>query len=182
MIAFRIESCGLALWLLLVTLPLMAQKKTALMLGLNPAVTVEPFYEKGELDVNILPIVIQKTLTRRVDLRLISVLNLGIRKTGNQISHVGLEATLPVYLKAKESLAEPSKGLYLAPGYAFTRNRLGRHSNSSFFLEPGYHLSVCPKMSLTFGLQLGRTYFTYDDDATKWDGHFGFKLIIGYWL
>ncbi|MGA0555242.1 hypothetical protein ACO2Q8_01215 [Larkinella sp. VNQ87] len=159
-----------------------AQEKSATMLGLNPSVTVEPFYEKGELDVNILPLVFQKTLTHRFDLRLISVVNLGIRKAGNQISHLGLEAALPIYLTRKPTRSEPTKGFYLAPGLAFTRNRLEAHSNSSLFLEPGYQLLVGPRTSLSFGLQFGRTHFAYDNDTQKWDGHFGFKLIIGRWL
>jgi hypothetical protein len=48
-------------------------------IGINPSVTVEPFYEKGELDFNILPIVYQRLATKLVDIRLTSILNLGIQ-------------------------------------------------------------------------------------------------------
>lgn len=182
MIALSTKCSWIAVLSTLLTLPLIAQPRSAQMLGINPSVTVEPFYEKGELDINVVPLVFQKTLTRRLDLRFVSVLNLGIRNSGNQISHVGLETTLPIYLAAKEDKTIPSRGFYVAPGVSFTRNRLGGHTNSSLFLEPGYQLLISPKISLTFGLQVGRTYFVYDNEATKSGGHFGFKLIIGYWL
>lgn len=40
-------------------------------IGVNPSITVEPFYEKGELDVNILPIVYQTPMSNRRDLFLL---------------------------------------------------------------------------------------------------------------
>jgi len=84
--------------------PILGQdERRPFFLGVNPSVTVEPFYEKGEFDVNILPLVYQRPLTKMFDFRLISTLNLAVRNDGNGISHMGLEAGFPIYLKAKEN-------------------------------------------------------------------------------
>lgn len=70
-------------------------------LGINPSVTIEPFYEQGEFDVNILPIVYQRSVTKRFDIRLTSICNLGIRNNGNAISHFGFEAAFPIFLNKR---------------------------------------------------------------------------------
>lgn len=54
--------------------PLLAQDdKRFNFIGINPSVTVEPFYDKGEFDINIFPIVYQRSLTKRLDIRLTSI-------------------------------------------------------------------------------------------------------------
>jgi hypothetical protein len=35
---------------------------------------------------------------------------------------------------------------------------------------------------MTFGLQIGGTYFAYDHGQSKWGNHIGIKIIIGKWL
>lgn len=150
--------------------------------GINPSVTVEPFYEKGELDINIFPLVYQRSLTKRFDIRLTSILNLGIRNNGNEISHFGIETGFPIFLKSKETQQDISKGFFVAPILSLTRNRVETHNNLGLWIEPGYNLLFDNKIAMTFGLQLGGTYFAYDDGQTKWGNHFGVKIIIGKWL
>src|SRR5688572_12967860 len=95
------------------TIPLSAQtKQTSCFIGLNPGITIEPYYEKGELDLNIFPLVFQNQITNRTDLRLTSILNLGIRQTGNQISHFGIEMAFPAFFKKKANKSECSKGFF----------------------------------------------------------------------
>ena len=151
-------------------------------LGINPSVTVEPFYEKGELDVNIFPVVYQRPLTKRFDIRLNSILNLGIRNNGNEISHFGCETGFPIFFKPKETKNEISKGFFVAPIFSLTRNRVEEHNNLGLWIEPGYNLLFDNNFAMTFGLQLGRTYFAYDNGQTNWGNHFGIKIIIGKWL
>ena len=139
------------------------QDSTANFIGVNPSVTVEPFYEKGEMDINIIPVVYQKPLTRRFDIRLTSIFNLGIRNTGNEISHFGLEAALPVFFKPKEEKHEFSSGFFIAPVLSMTRNRLEEHNNVGLWVEPGYNLLFDNKYAMSFGLQLGGTFFNYDN-------------------
>ncbi|MEX2596134.1 MAG: hypothetical protein WEC59_04315 [Salibacteraceae bacterium] len=150
--------------------------------GINPSVTVEPFYNKGELDINIFPIVYQRPLTKRLDLRLTSILNLGIRNIENKISHIGLETGLPIFFKLKEDKNECSKGFFVAPIFSLTRNRIRNHNNLGFWIEPGYNLLFDNNIAMTFGLQLGATYFSYDNGHTNWGNHFGIKIIIGKWI
>lgn len=157
-------------------------EKTLHLVGVNPSVTVEPFYEKGELDVNIFPFVYQRPVAKRLDLRLTTILNLGIRNKGNAISHFGLETALPIFFKQKESKSELSKGFFIAPVVSLTRNRVEEHNNVGLWLEPGYNLLFENKFAMSFGLQIGRTYFNYDNDLTKWGGHFGVKIIFGRWI
>ncbi len=156
--------------------------KRAAFIGLNPSVTVEPFYEKGELDVNIFPLIYQKTLSRRTDIRVSSILNFGVRNMENEISHYGAQISFPMYFKKKELLSSPSESFYIAPGIGCTRNRIELHTNFGFWAEPGYHLKITEKWTISFGVQLGATHFSYDDNTQKWGNHFGIKIIIGRWL
>lgn len=162
--------------------PLLAQEGNGLFIGINPSVTVEPFYDEGELDINILPLVYQMPLTKRFDIRLTSILNLGIRNNGNEISHYGFETGFPMFFEPKETKNEISKGFFVAPIFSMTRNKVEEHNNLGFWIEPGYNLLFDDTFAMTFGLQLGSTYFAYDSGQTKWDNHFGIKIIVGKWL
>jgi len=163
--------------------PVHAQSEhSPVFLGINPSVTIEPFYQKGELDINVLPLVFQKPLNRFFDIRINSICNLGIRQSGNQVSHFGIEAALPIFFKSKKSKGECSMGFFAAPVLSATRNRMEKHNNLGLWLEPGYHLLFDNKLAMSFGLQMGATYFSYDNRQTKWGQHFGVKIILGKWL
>jgi hypothetical protein len=151
-------------------------------IGINPSVTVEPFYNKGELDVNIFPLVYQRTLTNRYDFRLTSILNLGIRNRGNQISHYGLEIALPILFEKKQTTNEISKGLFVAPILSLSSNRFEKHNNIGLWMEPGYNLLFDNYFAMTFGIQFGGTYFINENSQNNWGNHFGIKIIIGKWL
>lgn len=174
-------------WLLLTLLVVFVWNEsqaqhTAQFLGVNPSVTVEPYYAKGDFDVNILPLVYQASLSKRVDVRLSTVLNFGKRSVKNEISHVGVELAAPIFLAVKDEKSQPSKGFFLAPGVGLTRNPVEEHNNFSAWLEPGYHLLVTSRFALSFGVQVGGTHFNYRDQPDKWDNHFGVKVIAGWWL
>ena len=163
--------------------PLLAQEEnTFSFIGINPSVTVEPFYSAGEFDIHILPLVYQKTLTKRLDIRFTSILNLGIREERNEISHFGFETGLPIFFGPKEAKNEISKGFFVTPIFSLARNRIGEHNNLGLWIEPGYNLLFDNNFALTFGLQLGRTYFAYKDKQSRWGNHFGIKIIVGKWL
>ena len=151
-------------------------------IGINPSATIEPFYEKGELDINVFPVVYQRSLTKRFDIRLTSILNLGLRNDGNEISHFGIETGFPIFFRQKKNKEEISKDFFIAPILSLTRNRVEQHNNFGLWIEPGYNLLFDNNFAMTFGLQLGGTYFAYDNGRTKWGNHFGIKIIIGKWL
>lgn len=150
--------------------------------GINPGITVEPYYEKGEFDVNIFPLVWQRPIFKQVDFRLNSILNLGIRNSGNVISHYGLELAFPCFFTRREKSTEDSQGFYLAVVSALTRNEPAHHSNLGMWLEPGYLFQFSKGFGLSLGLQWGATSFYYDQGEQSWGSHFGFKAIFGRWF
>jgi hypothetical protein len=151
-------------------------------IGINPSITVEPFYSRGELDINIFPLTYQRTLGKRTDIRATAILNLGIRNGKNALSHFGLETAMPVFLKKKMNESAPSSGFFISPVLSWTRNRMAAHHNSGIWLEPGYHLLFDNRFAMSFGLQIGGTYFRYDNGSNRWGSHFGVKIILGKWL
>lgn len=162
---------------------LFAQKeKSPDFFGINPSITVEPYYNKGEWDVNILPWVWQKPISKRIDLRFNSILNLGIRNTGNVISHFGLEIAAPVFLRKKSQKNECSKDWFIAPILSLTQNATENRSHVGIWCEPGYSLLFENRFAVSFGLQLGMTSFITQQSEVTWGNHFGFKIIFGKWF
>ena len=158
-----------------------SQSKAYNYIGLRPYITAEPYYEKGELDFNIAPLVYQRSITNNFDLRLASILNLGFRNDEIAITHIGLQLGGPIYFSKKENKSEHSKGLYIAPVLSLTRNILELHTNTGLYIEPGYHLALSDKFSLMMGLELGATYFNYDDlREDGWESHFGVSIILAW--
>ena len=151
-------------------------------IGINPSFTVEPFYEKGEFDVNVVPIVYQHALGQRVDIRLNTIVNYGVRFSGSKISHFGLETAFPIFLIPRENSDDPSSGLYLAPIFSYTRNQVELHKNYGFWAEPGYNLLFDNDFAISIGVQFGRTFFNYDNGARQYGPHFGVKVILGKWF
>jgi hypothetical protein len=150
--------------------------------GINPSVTVEPYYNSGELDINFLPIVYQRSITNRLDVRLTSILNYGIRNGNDRLSHIGIETATPIFLKKKENNTEISKGFFLAPILSLTRNNAASLTNIGTWVEPGYNILFENKFALSLGLQIGGTYFINDNSANTWGNHFGVKVIFGKWI
>jgi len=160
-----------------------AQRKSSVnFIGLNPSITYEPFYEKGELDINVFPLVYQTPLSKRIDIRVSSIVNYGIRNTNNSFSHLGFQTALPIFFKLKEEKNLPSGGLFIAPGFGVTRNLIEKHSNVGLWVEPGYNLLFDDNFAISFSAQFGATHFWYDNGDTKWGNHFGIKIIIGMWF
>ena len=151
-------------------------------IGINPSVTIEPYYEAGELDVNIFPIVYQRSITNRLDLRLASTINYGIRNENDKLSHIGLEVGAPIFFKKKEDRAEISKGFFIAPILSMSRNNEANHTNIGTWIEPGYNMLFENKFALSIGLQIGGTYFINDSSANTWGNHFGVIIIFGKWF
>lgn len=177
-----LKFCLSILFVSLFYLSFSQEKTTAHFIGITPAITVEPYYNKGELDINVFPVVYQFSLSNRLDGRLSPILNLGIRTGNDVLSHVGLEISAPVFLKKKELKSMPSRGFYLAPVLSFTRNNSALHYNLGTWIEPGYLLNISQTWSISFGLQVGGTYFMHDNGIQEWGNHFGFKIVIGKWF
>ena len=159
------------------------QKSRAIFIGLQPAITVEPEYEKNEFDINIVPIVFQSSLSKRIDYRLVSIVNYHFSSSGNEFSDLGLEIGFPVFFKAKEELLKPSSGFFASPVFQFVRNVMNDHYTMILAIEPGYFFELNSRFAFSLQLQFGGSYFIYDSDVSnEWKTHFGFKGNLGFWL
>jgi hypothetical protein len=177
------KSIFLLVCLLSFTQGLDAQDKiTKHFIGLNPSITAEPFYEDGELDINIFPIVYQRIITKRADFRMTSILNYGIRNDGNKASIYGFEIAAPFFISQKLDKYLPSKGFFFAPVVSIVRYSKEEHTNLGIWFEPGYNFLMDNNFSLSLGVQAGATYFSYDNEQEKWRNHFGIKIVFGKWL
>ncbi len=151
-------------------------------IGISPGITVEPYYNSGEFDINVLPIVYQRSISNRMDLRLASTVNYGIRNGNDKLSHIGLELGAPLFLKKKENSAELSKGFFIAPVLSAARNYEAHHTNIGTWIEPGYNMLFEDRWALSLGLQFGGTYFLNDNSDNEWGNHFGVIVIFGKWF
>lgn len=93
-----------------------------------------------------------------------------------------LNPVYPCFSQKKEAISEISKGFFVAPIVSMSRNRIEEHNNLGVWIEPGYNLLFDNEFAMTFGLQVGGTYFAYDNGQTNLGNHFGVKIIIGKWL
>lgn len=168
--------------LLLLTTVLYAQDKKPIFLGLQPAITQEPFYDKGEFDINIIPLTVEFPVSKSIDLRFTSIVNYHIGgKEG--VSDLGLQLVAPVFfLDKREAINTKSGGFYLGPLLGFGRNLLNDHYTTTVGVEPGYLFKTEEKFTLSLGLQFGGSYFSYDTEPNVWHNHFGFKINLGWWL
>lgn len=176
---FYVSICIIAF--LLLTSNIIGQEKKTFLVGFQPGITVEPFYEKGEFDINVLPLIIQIPLSKRIDMRFVSLANYHFG-TENGFSDIGINTILPIFLKKKESLIDPSKGFYLGPVLGLGRNLINNHFTITTAGEIGYMFKTEKRFTFSLGIQLGGSYFMYDNEPAVWRQHFGPKINLGWWL
>ncbi|MEJ2596106.1 MAG: hypothetical protein P8100_13510 [bacterium] len=160
---------------------LQAQDRLPVFVGLQPGYTAEPFYSENELDINVVPLLAQFPVSKRVDLRAVTLVNYQIGGEENGISDIGMQIVLPVFFKKKEKTRSLSGGFYAGPVVGIGRNLLNDHNTLILAVEPGYQFPAKKSFSIALGLQLGATYFDYFNQANVWRNHFGFKVNIGFW-
>jgi len=172
---------SLSFFLLCLSSTINAQSSRAIFLGIQPGVTKEKFYEKNEFDINVVPIVFQVSLNKRIDLRFVTLANYHFGDE-QQFSDVGLLTSLPVYIFKKEELDDPSSGFFIGPHVGLSKNLLNEHYTANFAIEPGYQHSFSDRFALSAYLQYGGSYFAYHDGSSKWEQHFGIKVDLGFWI
>lgn len=158
-----------------------AQAQRPIFLGIQPGMTVEPFYEEGEFDLNIVPLVIEKPISQRINLRLITLANYHFGAE-NGFSDIGGQLVAPIFIKKMESKNDLPVGFYVGPILGFGRNLINDHYTLTTGIEPGYLFDVTEKFNLSLGMQLGGSYFMYDNKPSIWRQHFGIKVNLGIWL
>lgn len=172
----------LSLCLFSLTYASYSQNSGSFLLGINPAITIEPTYPKGTFDINVLPLVVEVPLFNNFDFRAISLVNYGFRNYGSALMNLGFEIALPYYFIFGKSKPVNPAGFFIAPGYAFSRNVYYHHNCSSVYLEPGYSFSFTDRFSLIIDLQYGRSFFRYNDGSKLTTNHFGVKVVLGWWF
>jgi len=145
--------------------------------GLTPSLTAEPFYETGEYDVNILPLVYQRNVLEKVDIRMTSLVNYGIRKNENKLSHLGVEFAFPFHIYGQTPSPSPSEGFFVAPIFSIAQEQIKQELHVGVWVEPAYQFIFSRDYSMSIGLQLGVTWI--DSDMVD---HFGGKFIFGRWF
>lgn len=175
------RSIVVLLILFLVSFGSNAQNEFSYFVGIHPAVTVEPFYEAGEFDVNIIPLVFQTPLSKRIDIRGTCYYTYHFGSS-NGLADTGLEVTLPRFFRKKESKSEWSRGFYLAPSVGFGRNFLNEHNTLTVSAEPGYMFKFNNGFAVTLYGQIGGSHFNYSGpEPNEWKQHFGIKVNLGFW-
>lgn len=158
-----------------------AQSNVRTFLAIQPSLTIEPFYEKGELDVNVLPIVAEWPLNNRMDFRVVPTLNYHFGGSEQGLSDVGSFFVFPVYYKNQKESRFPF-GFYTGPVIGLGRNLMNDHYTVTLAVEPGYFFQTNNRFSICMGMQLGGSYFLYESSPNKWLLHWGPKFSFGFWL
>jgi hypothetical protein len=161
---------------------LFGQTKKQLYIGLQPGVTVEPFYEEGEFDLNLLPFIFEFPINSRINLRISPIANYHMGGVTNGISDLGIFTVLPIFIKEREDDNLIPHGLYLGPVVGFGRNLINNHYTTTLAVEPGYMFETKKRFTINLGIQLGASYFSYDSEPNKWVFHWGPKVTFGFWL
>ena len=151
--------------------------KASYFVGITPSITAEPFYDAGEYDVNIFPLVYQKNIFNKIDVRITSIINYGIRKYENKISHVGIEMAFPIQLFSQVLSRGLSEGFFIAPILSIAQEQIAKEKHFGLWIEPGYQFIVSRYYSMSLGLQMGGTWI--ESDLTD---HLGVNFIIGRWF
>lgn len=159
-----------------------AQQRPPIMIGVSPAATFNKQYPAGAFDINICPVAIQVPIINNLDIRFLGLVYYGFRNYGSAIINIGGEIALPYHFDFDNKQKSISKGLFIGPGVAYTRNVHYLHRNTAIFIEPGYHFLFNEKFSLIIDFQYGRKFFKYDDGAKLTQNHYGVKLVLGWWI
>ncbi len=158
------------------------QSNTPIFIGIQPNVTVEPFYDEGEFDLDITPLVFEASVGLRTNIKITPIVNYHFGGPNNGISDVAVFSALPIFLKAKEKRSDRPFGFYLGPVVGFGRNLINSHYTMTVAVESGYMFKTKNRFTISMGLQLGGSYFSYDTEPNKWVTHWGPKFSFGFWI
>lgn len=168
--------------LLIVSLSSFGQSNTPIFIGVQPSVTVEPFYDKGEFDIDVFPFVFEASVGLRTNVKISPLVNYHIGGQKGGVSDVGVFTVLPIFFKKKEERSDRPYGFYAGPVLGFGRNLINDHYTTTLAAEPGYLFEAKKRFTISLGLQLGGSYFAYDNQPNKWVTHWGPKIGLGFWV
>lgn len=158
-----------------------SQEKKPVFIGIQPSITKEKSYEKDEFDLNILPLVVEFPVSKRIDLRFTSVLNYHFGNN-QQISDIGVQTVAPIFFGINKTIKERSHGFYVGPVLGLGKNIMNKHFTTTLAVEPGYLFTASKPFTLSLGIQYGGSHFNYKEKNSEWVEHFGIKVNLGFWL
>lgn len=158
------------------------QTKKPIFIGLQPSITIEPFYEKGELDVNVFPLVLELPISQRINFRLLPTANYHFGGVKNGFSDIGFYSVLPIFFRKSTTIETKPNGFYIGPALGFGRNLINSHYTTTLAVEPGYMFRAKNSFTIALGVQFGTSYFAYDSQPNKWLLHWGPKVSFGIWI
>lgn len=150
--------------------------------GLQLAITAEPD-DGGDMSValNVVPLVVEFSMTRRVGLRATSLVNYQFAGTRSGIAQLGGSLTVPIYLPGRRG-ESPFQGFYVGPHCGAAINRLYGGADLSPAAEAGFRWRLARRWSLNLATQLGASWLNRPDpENTRWVMHFGVYPSIGVW-
>jgi hypothetical protein len=172
----------IALPILICTVNTYGQSGIPVLLGVQPGITVEPFYEEGELDINVFPLLVETPIGSRINIKLSPIVNYHIGGEKNGFSDIGIFTVFPVFFNERDKREDRPYGIYIGPVLGFGRNLINEHFTTTLAIEPGYMFESKRRFSLSLGIQFGASYFSYDAKPNKWVFHWGPKITFGFWL
>ncbi len=158
------------------------QTKKPVFIGVQPSVTIEPFYEEGELDVNVFPLILELPIGQRTNFRLLPTANYHLGAIENGFSDIGIYTVFPMFFNKSTSIIAKPYGFYIGPVLGFGRNLINDHYTTTLALEPGYLFEANKSFTIAIGIQIGASHFSYDSKPIKWLLHWGPKVSFGHWI
>lgn len=132
--------------------------------------------------MDMFPLVVEASIGLRTNLKITPMVNYHFGGAAEGVSDVGAFLVLPIFFKAKETREARPYGFYLGPVVGFGRNLLNDHYTTTIAVEPGYMFETKNRFTISMGIQLGGSYFSYDADPNKWVSHWGPKISLGFWI
>lgn len=126
--------------------------------------------------------VLEASIGLRTNLKVTPIVNYHFGGQTNGLSDIGLFTVLPIFFKKKEIRSDRPYGFYVGPVLGFGRNLINDHYTTTVALEPGYLFKAEKRFTIALGLQLGGSFFSYENQANKWVTHWGPKVSFGYWV
>lgn len=153
-------------------------------IGVQPAVTVEPFDEyRNSIEVNLIPLVLEYAFHPRWSFRVNPIWNLQIRpEFPAEFSQLGASITLPYHFSKKNS-EEGHRGFYVGPNFAYSKHLIDNFNSTTLGVEVGYAFIFNRIFSVTVGAQGGTTLATDNQGGYgRIMTHSGAIFSFGMWL
>ena len=127
------------------------QSNTPIFIGIQPNITVKPFYEKGEFDIDIVPLVLEASIGLRTNHKITPIVNYHIGGQTDGVSDISVFTVIPILFKKTENRSDKPCGFYIGPVLGFGRNLINDHYTTTLAVEPGYMFKTERRFTIALG-------------------------------